>query len=120
MYSEKINIICLYVREAHVVYRDENKKIVGGWPIGYTQYEYEQHKNLDERIAMAKIFTDEFLWHIPTYVDNFENNFDNTYGAWPDRVFLFDSDGTLQFKAVLEDGGFRPNPFTEQIKQFIQ
>ena len=102
------------------MYRSDDGTITGGWPVGYKEYEYEQHTSLKERIMMAKKFVDDYDWTIPTYVDNFDNDFDNEYGAWPDRVFLFDIDETgkkiLKFKALLEDGGFREGPFTGQIE----
>ncbi len=68
---------------------------------------------------MAKKFITDFNWQIPTFVDNFDNDFDNEYGAWPDRVFMFDIvDGNkyLKFKAELLDNGIRLGPFTEQLE----
>jgi len=74
---------------------------------------------------MAKKFISDFDWEISTYVDSFENDFDNEYGAWPDRVFMFDFDVQtgeyyLRFKAQLEDGGFRLGAFTEQLEEFVE
>jgi hypothetical protein len=68
---------------------------------------------------MAQKFVEEFDWPIPTYVDNYENDFDNEYGAWPDRIFVFDfvnSVKTLVFKAELELGGIRYDSFTSQLE----
>lgn len=123
-YSNKFNIICLYIREAHIVERDSDGIIIDGWPVGHTDFEYPQHANLEKRIQMAKLFINQFDWPIPTYVDNFSNDFDNEYGAWPDKIFMFDlSTDTNQMhlthKSKLEHDGIRFGPFTDQIIKLI-
>ena|SRR3990167_8005028 len=112
--KDKYTIICLYVREAHFVERDENNNIVSGWPIGYFEYEYPQHKTIDDRLNMAR----KLEWKIPTYIDNMENTFDNIYGAWPDSLFVFNN-GKYIFKAKLEYDGYRFDAFTKQLENIL-
>ena len=73
--------------EAHFVEKNEQGEIVEGWPIG-SQYNYPQHKTIDDRLNMAKKFIHQYQWPIPTVIDSIENEFNEKYAAWPDRAYL--------------------------------
>lgn len=36
--------------------RDADGKYVDGWPIGFYDWEYPQHKSQEERMKMARLF----------------------------------------------------------------
>lgn len=56
-YVDKAEIICVYIREAHVVKRNiETNEIESGWPIGYTNYEYTQPITIEERVNIINLF----------------------------------------------------------------
>lgn len=89
-----------------MVYRNEDGKLSGGWPIGYVDYEVQQPSTLTERTALAQRFVHEFDWPIPTVMDGIDNAFDELYGIWPDRALCF-RHGTVVYKAQLGPNGFR-------------
>jgi hypothetical protein len=76
-YSEKINIILIYISEAHAV--DE-------WPISHFN-QTPQHKSIDERISAAK--KAERSSGLKIYCDSLEQtNYENRFSAWPERALL--------------------------------
>ncbi len=116
-YKDRVNVICIYILEAHFVETDNNK-IVDGWPIG-NRYRYPQHKTLKDRIKMVKKFLEEFPeWNIPTFLDTMENEFNTKYAVWPDRGFLINNK-KMQYIARVNDDGTRNCTWTEDIEQVL-
>ena len=101
----------VYLAEAHFVERDAGGNYVDGWPIGYKDFEYPQHKSLGNRIDMARL-TVETLQSLKkaemVVVDSFENSFHETFGAWPDQAFVI-IDGKLKAITILCRGASRTN-----------
>jgi hypothetical protein len=67
---------------------------------------------------MAKTFIDEYNWPIPTLVDTIDNDFNNKYGAWPDRAYMI-YDGQLIYVAKINNDGTRNNYWTSEIEQLF-
>ncbi|CAD8092622.1 unnamed protein product [Paramecium primaurelia] len=91
-YKEICKCIIIYIKEAHFVERDQEGKFVDGWPIGFYEYEYPQHKSQEDRYKMAKKLKEQY--QIPDdfeiYLDIFPQNlFDETFGIWPDNMVIF-------------------------------
>lgn len=103
--------------EAHFVERNEDGKIIEGWPIGQS-FEYPQHKTTDDRIQMADMFTKKYQWPIPTYVDSIDNDFNNKYAAWPDRAYLI-YDKRLIYVARVNNNGTRNDYWTTEIEKLL-
>jgi len=59
---------------------------------------YNQTKTIEDRLAVAKEFIDDFQFEIPVVVDSVENNFEKKYAPWPLRAFVI-KNGTLIYKA---------------------
>lgn len=90
-------MIVVYISEAHA--RDQ-------WPLSNV-FVINQHKDLDERIAAAKLYIETFdipfTKHI--FVDSFNSKtIENTYSCWPERGYIFQH-GKIQYMAFayLED-----------------
>ena len=79
-YSTTINIIVIYISEAHA--KDE-------WPISHTN-QTNQHKTIEERIHAARQIEDS---NLPLYCDSMEKNssFEERFAAWPERAFIVES-----------------------------
>jgi hypothetical protein len=116
-YSSVADIYILYILEAHFVEKDENGNFIGGWPIGY-QYNYSQHKTIDDRINMVRVLIDEYHPTIPILMDTMENEFQNAYKAWPDRACVF-LNGTVKYISKLNDNGSRNTFWTDEIEQCL-
>jgi hypothetical protein len=116
-YKDVVNIICVYILEAHFVNKDEDGNIIDGWPIG-SNWHIPQHKNIDDRIELAKKYVNEFNFLIPTFVDSIENDFNNKYAAWPDRAYVIFEDKIIYVSKVNNDGS-RNMMWAEEIEQLL-
>lgn len=116
-YSSIADIYILYILEAHFVEKDASGNFIGGWPIGY-QYNYEQHKTIEDRIKMVNVLIDEYHPSIPILMDNMNNEFQNAYKAWPDRACVF-LNGKIQYISKLNDDGTRNTYWTTEIANIL-
>ena len=98
----------MYILEAHWVEKD-----LDGWPIG-ENFRIPKHKNIEDRINVAKMFINDYSWNIPTVVDSFENDFNNKYKSWPDRVYIINENKLVYYSNVNEDGS-RETSWTNEI-----
>jgi hypothetical protein len=123
-------ILIVYIAEAHFVERDPNtNEFIDGWPIGYEDYEFPQHKNISDRMKMVTTalnhkaglsfmrFADQIL------CDNMDNSFLNLFGAWPDSCFAFREE-KLVFKGAIDGGamyggGYRLTLFSQQLENYL-
>ena len=89
----------VYISEAHAA--DE-------WPVGKRISFCDQPTSLPERVGLARRFQSRFAPALATsaaaplelLVDNMDNQFNDTFGAWPFRLFVIDGrDYKLLYKA---------------------
>jgi hypothetical protein len=73
-----VDFLAVYISEAHA--QDV-------WPLG-NKICIKQPKTMEERIQVAKRFIEEYNFQIPMLVDPMENEFDNTFAAWPERWWI--------------------------------
>lgn len=116
-YSGVADIYLLYILEAHFVEKDAEGNFTGGWPIGY-QYNYSQHKSMEDRRSMVKVLIDEYHPTIPTLMDNATNDFQNTYHPWPDKAYVF-VDGKIKYIARGNEDGTRNMVWTDEIAELL-
>jgi len=88
-FQGRANFLGIYITEAHA--SDE-------WPIGKTISFCSQPKKLQDRCVLAKKFVDDNQLEFPMMVDTMENQFDETFAAWPLRFYVIQN-GKLVFKA---------------------
>lgn len=94
-YKDRAFFISIYLLEAHA--KDQ-------WPLGNFVV-VEQHKTLEDRIAMAKRYIKETGWQMDMVVDNMKNEFQWIFWAHPERFYIADQ-GKLQYKARPTDQGY--------------
>jgi hypothetical protein len=116
-YSNIADIYILYILEAHFVEKDKDGNVIDGWAIG-EQYNYPQHKSIEDRINMVHLLIDEFHPNIPIIMDNINNDFQNIYKPWPDKAFVFYKN-KIMYVSVLNDDGTRNNPWSCEISALL-
>jgi len=87
-YSRTVNFLVVYVAEAHAA--DE-------WPVG-DPLKIMQPRTTMERAAIATKFKNDYDFLLPMLVDTVDNNFEQTYSAWPIRFYVVQNYRVL-FKA---------------------
>jgi hypothetical protein len=111
------DIYIVYILEAHFVEKNDSGKCLGGWPIG-RQYNYAQHKNMNERITMSNILQNEFSIEIPILIDHIDNDFQNYHKIWPDGAVVY-KDHKLLYQSKIGDDGSREKLWTNEISEIL-
>jgi hypothetical protein len=68
------------------------------------QVVFASPKSEDERASVAGSCVRKLGIEIPAVLDEFGNSTEQAYTAWPDRIYLIDSNGRIAYKS-------RPGPF---------
>ena len=115
----------MYILEAHFVERDARSgRVLDGWPIGYEQFEFPQHRSVQDRLSMARrsLSSLRFLTEVDEVcVDGEGNDFNNALHAWPDQLFAFDTQSrALVFRGQQRADGSRSEFFSDQLESFMQ
>lgn len=100
-FLRKAGFFCamIYLQEAHA---DDF------WPLGYN---IQSHKELSDRLGAFE----KFLSRHPalpqaldaTAVDDMDDSFLHTYGAWPERYYFVNPCGQFEWESSFEDGDGR-------------
>ncbi len=96
-YHEQVQFLSIYIREAHPV---------DGWWLGRrltknimlkmapkVSMEHYDPKTIEERRAVAGECETALQYGIHTYVDEIDDYVNDTYAAWPTRLYLIGTDG---------------------------
>ncbi len=68
---------------------------------------YRQPRTTGERLAIARDFVSRFHYTIPLLVDPIENNFDDAYAGWPERLYVIEG-GVIRYKGGTGPDHFQP------------
>ncbi len=69
-----------------------------------------------ERFGVAESCVRKLGIEIPALVDGLDNPVERAYTGWPDRLYLIDKDGRIQFKSAPGPFGFRPKALEAAIQ----
>ena len=89
-------VFVVYIREAHP--NERNNPFQIGEP-----------KTLKERQEAAADFAKKLKLSVPILVDAMDDQVDELYAGWPDRVYVIDRDGKIALKGGPGPGGFSPS-----------
>lgn len=104
-YSEDIQFILIYIREAHPV---------DGLASGST-HKFEDPKTIEERREVASQCGEALQYGIETFVDEMDDPVMTAYAAFPERLYLIDVDGIVAYQGGLGPLGFA----TEELEEAI-
>ncbi len=79
-----IKLILIHISDAHTDL----------WPLGLN-YQPAPQKDFKDRLHRANEFVNKHECPYTVLVDSFENEFERTYHAWPDKFFLIDTETEL-------------------------
>ncbi len=112
-YGEKLNVVIVYVIEAHPVgsvcpYKGVEEVTPENQRDGILR---QQPTTLDDRIKLAGQFERYLRVELPIYVDTMDNQAWKAFGAAPNKAFLVDSNGIV----AARQGWFEGKSLREQI-----
>ncbi len=100
-YGDVVEFRIVYINEAHAADSD--------WPVPFAEEKgITEHKNYGERCTTAEVMLVEERVTIPCLIDKMDNEVNKAYSAWPDRIFVVQTDGILGVAAMRGPWGFKP------------
>lgn len=108
-YNEQVQFIVVYIREAHPL---------DGWDLG-SENRLRDPQSIAERRQVASQCEAAMQYGISTYVDEMDDAVMTAYAAWPERLYLVDTQGHVAYASGLGPWGFSPAELEEAIDQTI-
>ena len=56
---------------------------------------------------------------IPIVVDGMDDAVEKSYSAWPDRIYIVKSDGTIGYKGAPGPAGFKPEEARKALDEIL-
>jgi hypothetical protein len=81
--------------------------------------EHYDPKNIEERRAVAGECQTALQYGIRTYVDEMDNHVNDTYAAWPTRLYLIGLDGKVVYAGGLGPYDFKPVKLKKAIDEYL-
>ena len=122
-YHEQVQFLSIYIREAHPVDgwwlgRRLTKKIMQIFEPRASMEHYDP-KTIEERRAVAGECQTVLQYGIRTYVDEMDDHVNDTYAAWPTRLYLIDLDGKVVYAGGLGPYDFKPAKLKTAIENYL-
>ena len=86
-YKEDANFLMVYIEEAH-----PGNSIEG--------LEVNAATSMEEKLELAELCTTSGDLNLPTVLDELDNAVEIAYAAFPDRIYVLDADGVVQYKTA--------------------
>ncbi len=100
-YQDVAAIYIVYISEAHAL--DGPRPGPRAEELGI-----REHTSFSDRCAVAKRLVGDKKLTIPCLVDSMDAVAEQAYQAWPDRIYLIATDGTLALTGNRGPRGFKP------------
>lgn len=104
----------VYISEAHSV---------DGWQTESNEAEgirIRQHTSLEERLAAARLCAESLGLTIPMLVDTMNDAACMAFSAWPERIYIIDSDGVVQYRGGAGPYGFDPQEAETSLTELLR
>ena len=113
-FSGNVQFLGIYIREAHAdgedqVPRNLNENVV-----------FSQPETKDERAEIAAACMLRYAFSFPMLLDGMDNDAEEKYVSWPDRLYLIDRNGKVAFKSGLGPLYFDVDEFEQAIRGHLQ
>lgn len=102
-HKDRAEFLFVYIREAHP--SDE-------WQMDVNLRDkvvFEQPITFDARQKVAQSCSTALKLTMPCVVDDMNNTVDDAYAAWPERLFVVDTEGRIAFAGAQGPFGFKPD-----------
>lgn len=122
-YHDQVQFLSIYIREAHPV---------DGWWLGRrltrglmkvfeprASQEHYDPQTIEERRSVAGECETALQYGIRTYVDEMDDRVNDTYAAWPTRLYLVGLDGKIVYAGGLGPYDFRPAKLEKALKAYL-
>lgn len=84
-YKDRANFLMVYIEEAHPGNSVEGRQVFA-------------HESDQDRQQLAELCTSSKNLNLPTVLDKLDNAVEIAYAAFPDRIYVLDSNGVVRHK----------------------
>ena len=112
-YRDRVAFHVVYIEEAHPIdawQLDDN--VEDGVLVKST-------RTAEERDEVAKMCVVKLGIEMPALVDDPDNRVERAYTAWPDRLYVIDSDGRIAYKSQAGPFGFKTDDVDSVLKRIV-
>jgi hypothetical protein len=109
-YRDHAAFAIVYIKEAHPEDEWQSESNIEGGVV------YDQPKSFEARVGLVKAFIEKMGVKTPTLVDDIQNTAMACYAAWPERIYVIDTNGTLAYKGGMGPFGFEP----EEVEELLE
>ena len=124
-YRDDVEFMMIYVREAHPTdkwWLAETKfmRFISVLSNDHPSYDTKEPETIEERRSVATACRAKLLEDMPVYVDKMDNKVDQTYVAWPTRIYFLDKEGRVKYDSGLGPYGFSPSELDQEIAAYLE
>ncbi len=112
-YDGKVKFYSVYIREAHAEGEDQVLRNLDEDVI------FEQPTTSDERAEVASACMLRYNFSFPMLMDNMENEAEEKYMSWPDRLYAIDGNGKIAYQGGMGPLYFDVDEFEQELKTLI-
>ena len=112
--GDDVVLLGIYIREAHAEGEDQVPRNLEEGVV------FAQPGSEDERAEVAAACMLRYNFSFPMLLDGMDNDAEEKYISWPDRLYLIDREGKVAYKSGLGPFYFDVDEFEEAIRQHLQ
>jgi len=116
-YRDKAVILVVYIREAHPANSNQTAEDAGWKVIEGTVF--HQPKTYEERRKLAETACTFWELPIPALVDTMKPDIGDTYNAFPNRVYLLDTEGKIVYRGVKGPRGVNVHESELELRKLL-
>ena len=108
-HGDKVKFFSVYIREAHAQGEDQVPRNLDEDII------FDQPATSDERAEVAAACMLRYNFSFPMLLDNMENEAEEKYNSWPDRLYLIGPNGKITYQGGMGPLYFDVDEFEEAV-----
>ena len=112
-FSDQVQLLGIYIREAHPEDGDQVPRNMEEDVI------FNDPTTEDERAKIAAACMLRYNFSFPMLLDKMDNTAEEAYQGWPDRLYLIDGEGKINYKGGMGPLYFDVDEFEEKIRDLI-
>ena len=112
-YKDKVDFYAVYILEAHPTDVWEMQSNVRDNVL------FRSPRDEEERASVAGTCVRRLGIKFPAVVDSFDNQVENAYTGWPDRLYLIGSNGRVLYKSRPGPFGFHPDDLAAAMQKAV-
>jgi hypothetical protein len=113
-YRDRAAFLFVYIQEAHPS---------DGWQLPENIEDdvvLPEPRDWKTRSSVARQSCERLQLSMPVVVDSMDNTVDNLYAAWPERMFVIDSEGRIAYAGAQGPWGFKPNEAERVLAKLLR